>query len=130
MFEKANRLRLRFDSCKGKLSTEDLWDMPLTSRDGFDLDTVAKSVNKHIKNLEEESFVNIKPSSMSSVYNLKLDVLKHIIGVRVNDLKSKEESALKKERKEKILSIIAEKQDSSLKEKTLEELTAELKELD
>ena len=31
MFQKASRLKLRFDSPKGLLSVEDLWDLPLTS---------------------------------------------------------------------------------------------------
>ncbi len=124
MFEKANRLKLRFESSKGDLTAEDLWDMPLTSRDKFNLDMVAKNVNKHIKTLEEESFVNTNPSSASTTSNLKLSILKHIIDVKMKETQAKEDSVLKKENRDKIIKIIEEKQDESLKGKSIEELQA------
>jgi len=124
MFEKASRLKLRFESSKGNLGIEDLWEMPLSSRDKFNLDMVAKNVNKHIKTLEEESFVNINPTSAATVSNLKLNILKHIIDVKMKEAQAKEDSVLKKENRDKIIKIIEEKQDESLKGKSIEELQA------
>ena len=58
LFMQATREKFRFESSKGDLSVEQLWDLPLTSRTGFDLDTVAKAVNADLKASNEESFVN------------------------------------------------------------------------
>ena len=83
---------------------------------------VAKNVNKHIKTLEEESFVMASPTRDSTTSNLKLSILKRVIAVKLEDAAAKENSLIKKENREKILNIIAEKQDASLKDKTIEEL--------
>ena len=57
LFLQATREKFRFESSKGDLSVEQLWDLPLTSRTGFDLDTVAKAVNKFVGALEEHDDV-------------------------------------------------------------------------
>jgi hypothetical protein len=49
IFEQATRRAIRFESAKGDLSVEQLWDLPLQSRNQFDLDTVAKTVNRQLK---------------------------------------------------------------------------------
>ena len=46
MFEKASRLKLRFSTSIGMLSAEDLWDLPLSSRNGTaNLDDVARNLD-------------------------------------------------------------------------------------
>jgi hypothetical protein len=58
IFEYATRNRLRFASVRGELTVEQLWnDVPLRSRDDFNLNVVAKSANKALKDISEESFV-------------------------------------------------------------------------
>ena len=46
IFEQASRNKLRFDTnIKGVISTEDLWDLPLTSDTGrVNLDDIAKAL--------------------------------------------------------------------------------------
>ena len=48
-FEKASRLKLRFNTAKGDITVEDLWDLKLESRNGFDLESVAQSLNRAVK---------------------------------------------------------------------------------
>ena len=61
LFQKATRAKLRFLTVKGEVSTEGLWDMTLSgTKDGFDLDTVARATNKSIKELDEEGFVSTR----------------------------------------------------------------------
>ena len=57
MFEQATRNKLRFESTKGPLSVEQVWDAPLTSRNGFSLDDIAKQAKRELDALSEESFV-------------------------------------------------------------------------
>ena len=126
MFERASRMKLRFDSEKGKLSTEDLWDLPLTTRNGMNLDTIAKTVNKALKEEGEESFVE-KKSNKSSILELKLNILKHIIQYKLDLAEKKENAMLEKANQEKIMGIIAEKEDEALKGKSIDELKSMLK---
>lgn len=122
MFEEASKLKLRFNTSKGTVTVEDLWDMPLTSRKaGVSLDDLAKAYNKAVKDSGEESFV-VKKSSTNTVLNLQFDIIKHVIAVKLNEAETKSKAAEKKAQKDKILQIIADKQDESLKGKTLEEL--------
>jgi len=58
LFETASKNKLRFSSIKGNLTTEDLWDLPLTSKSGrICLDNIAKQLYKELKDSTEESFV-------------------------------------------------------------------------
>jgi hypothetical protein len=121
MFEKASRKKLRFDTVKGLVTTEDLWDMPLTRADSFSLDDLAKSLNRALKESEEESFV-VKKSSENTILDLKFSIVKHVIKTRLAEIEERENAAATKAKKEKILAIIADKEDDSLKDKSISAL--------
>ena len=59
LFEYATRTVLRFASTRGLISVEQLWDVPLRSNDGFDLDAIARSLSQELKSVSEESFVEV-----------------------------------------------------------------------
>ena len=99
MFEKASRLKLRFDTPKGMITTEDVWDLPLTSRNGASLDNLAKDLNRTIKETEEESFVADK-SARNTVLELKFDIVKHIIEVKKAELTASKKAVEIKAEKE------------------------------
>ena len=121
MFEKATRRKYRFGTCKGNITTEDLWDLPLISADGFCLDDLAKDLNRAHKEAGEESFVK-KESCAGSLLAAKLDVVKRVIEVKLADAEAKENAAARKEKKEKILGILADKEDTSLRRKSKSDL--------
>lgn len=125
MFEKASKQKLRFESNRGMLTVEDLWDLPLKHRSGLDLDTLAKGLNRQIKEQEEESFV-VKASSTSTTLKTKFDIVKHIIDVRLAEKEKAEEAAAKKAKKDKIMEVIARKEDQSLENLSVEELKSML----
>lgn len=128
MFEQATRLKLRFNTVRGNVTAEDLWDMPLTHSSGFSLDDLAKSLNKMVKESAEESFVVAKTSE-NDIIELMFEIVKYVIGKRLEEAKEKENAAEKADKKKKILAILAEKEDDSLKSKSSAALKKMLEEL-
>ena len=126
MFEKATRLKLRFPSQKGFLTVEDLWDLPLTGK--VSLDNIAKQLNKEIKDSSEESFV-IKKTEKNSILELKFELVKYIIKVKLSEIETAEKAKVLKEKKQKIMELIQEKENESLKSKSLEDLQKMLDDL-
>jgi len=130
IFELASRQAVRFSSDRGELSTEQLWDLPLTARNNFDLDTVARTVARELKDLGEESFVDTKPNPKKAAAELKLEVVKHIIGYKQELKAAAETRAQNAEKREQLQRIIASKQANALEDQSLEDLQAQLKALE
>ena len=123
MFEKANRLKLRFGSPMGGLTVEDLWDLPLTSTRPAqaNLNNIAKDISRKLKESGEEDFVNQK-SGADEILQLKLEIVKRVIQVRQEENEVARALAERREKKERLLELIARKQDQQLEGKSLEEL--------
>ena len=128
LFETASRLKLRFPSTKGDLTVEQLWDLPLQSKSNFDLDTVAKTVNAYLQSTGEKSFVTAS-STANEKMTLTLDIVKHIISVRLKENQDALLVSAKKAEREKLLGILANKQDEALQQLTPEQIQARLAEL-
>ena len=128
MFEKASKMKLRFVSKRGYLSTEDLWDIPLTDGADLSLDNLAKALNREMKLREEESFV-VQKSSADSTLELKLDIVKHIIQVKLKDMKNAEDKVINTTKIQKLQSAIMRKESESLENQSLAELMKKLKKL-
>jgi len=116
MFEKASRLKLRFNY-RGICAVEDLWDLPLTA-----LDAIFKTLNAAMKAQKEESLLETK-SQADEILDLQIGIVKHIVEVRLAEQKAKQDEAANAARKQKILGIIADKQDAALQSLPIEELT-------
>ena len=121
MFEKAARMRLRFVSVRGSITVEDLWDLPLTSEDHLNLDSLAKALNHHLKDSEEESFV-VKKTVTNKALELKFEIVKYIIKTRLEEDEVKENAAVTRAKKQKILQIIETKQDEALHDASINDL--------
>lgn len=115
MFEQASRRKIRFESTKGYLSVEDLWDLPLRW-----LDPIAIGLHHKLKN-DNISFVD-DDEKTDPIVQLQFDIIKHVIGVRKAEQRAADEARNKAEQKQKILAIIARKQDGELETKSVEEL--------
>ncbi len=125
MFEKAVRLKLRFDSPQGLLSTEDLWELPLTStnKKQANLDDLAIHLNKEFKETTTESFVK-KVVKSNDITKLKFDIVLKVIEVKQIEAEAASLKKTNAEKKQKLLELVAMKQDESLKGKSVEELQA------
>lgn len=130
LFEYATRNKLRFASAKGELSVEQLWDVPLRSSDSFNLDVIARSANKAFKDATEESFVQTARTPTHTKLEMTLEVVKRVIEVKLGDEAAAKRRSEAKAEKEKLLAILAEKQDGKLSELSEKELKKRIAELD
>lgn len=123
IFEQATRQVLRFDSPIGQLTVEDLWTLPLsaTRANKPNLDDIAVALNKQLKGTEE-SFVSNKKKD--AILQLKFDIVKRIITVRMEENEAKTAEVQKASKREKLDELIAKKQDEKLENLSVEELQA------
>ncbi|MDI6103154.1 hypothetical protein QLQ12_31520 [Actinoplanes sp. NEAU-A12] len=129
IFEKATREKFRYPSTKGLLTTEQLWELPLTAKSGFSLDDVAKAVNAELKAIDTESFVATETNPAKATLETKLEVVKHVIAIRLAEDEAAKAVAAKKLEKEKLLAVLGRKQDAVLENLTEEELLARINNL-
>lgn len=130
IFEVASREKLRFDSSIGYLTTEQLWDLPLTSvGNKANLNAVGLQFVKALKEGTEDSLINPAPTSAQKVIQLQLDIVKHIIAVKQDEAEEKRVAAAKKAHKAKLLDALARKQDAKLEEMSEEDIKKALEEL-
>jgi len=122
IFEYATRNNLRFASTRGELTVEMLWDVPLRSRDGFNLDAVAKAASGRLKALTEESFVSSERTPGHEKAELTLEIVKHVIQTKLAEEETQKKRADKRVEREKLLAILAEKQDGKLSELSEKEI--------
>lgn len=130
IFEYATRNKLRFASIRGELSVEQLWDIPLRSRDDFNLNTIAKTANKALKEISEESFVETTKTAAHTRCEAAMEAVKYIIDVKLAEEEAAKTRAEKKQEKEKLLGILAEKQAGKLSELSEKELQKRIAALD
>ena len=123
MFEKAVKGKYRFPY-KGQIAVEDLYDLPLRS-----LDTVFKTLNAEVKKTDEESLLQTK-SVEDDILATKIKIVKYIFNEKLEEKKNQQEAAERKEKKQKIMQIIATKQDEALQNASVEDLQKMLDELD
>lgn len=119
LFKVAVKKKYRFNY-KGVLTVEDLWDLSVE-----DLDKIYKSLKSKLKDASEESLLSTT-SKEDKELNNKIAIIKVIVTDKLAAKERAQKAALQKQQNQRILEIIADKQDAALKEKSLEELTAML----
>lgn len=129
IFEKATRKKFKFPSAVGQLNVIDLWDLPLTSTNGANLNDVAKALNNALKSEQEESFVEVSSNSKKKELEEKLDLVKYIISVKMEERAARLEAADKAKRKAMLLELLEKKKEQSYEAKSIEELEAEINSL-
>lgn len=124
LFETVTRNKLRFATARGQLSVEEVWDLNLNS-----LDALAKAANKEVKATEEESFIPSARKRRNTDAETRLEILKYIIGVKVDEEASAKIRSEKREKAARLRELIANQQDKELASKSAEELKKMLAEM-
>lgn len=100
-----------------------MWDLPL-----IQLDNIAIALNKKLQESKTESFIKTRTKDTTEL-ELKFNIAKHIIDVKLQEQEDRLLESEKKAKRQKILDLMAKKQDAELEGKSLEELAKELKAL-
>lgn len=131
MFEEAVRRKFRFESPKGLLTTEDLWDLPLISSRGVtvSLDDIAKNVNRQLKETSEESFVSPTNNSKAQLLQSKLDILKHIISVKLRERDEIAAASRRQSEKARLYELLEKKELQELEGLSKEDIQKKIAEL-
>lgn len=131
IFEKATRQKLRFSSAVGVLDIQEVWDLPLIAKrsGAADLDSVAKEVNNELKSVSEESFVASTANPKKAELELKLEIVKHIIEVKLKEQEEAKAARAKAEEKLQLLNALHHKKEEQMASMTIEQIEARIKEL-
>jgi hypothetical protein len=123
MYKQASKLKLRFSTTKGLLAAEQLWDLTLT-----DLSNAIKAVKKVLKKVDDDelSFLN-DANTVDVESQLRFDILKDVYLTKKSEAEALRDAAAAKVHNQKILALIAEKNDDKLKSMSVEDLEKLLK---
>lgn len=129
LFEIASRARWRFSTPAGMLPVEELWDIALIDSkvNVPNLNVIAQGLSKQIKAQGEDTENFVNPTSKAGATKLQLlqdqlEVVKYIIGVRLEEQKAAEEVAERRAKSAKIREIMAQRKDKALENMTDAEL--------
>ena len=126
IFEIAVRAKLRFATPRfAGVSVEDLFDLSLR-----ELDDVAKGINRQINAEKEESFLSENKNAVRKDLELKLEILKHIIGVKETEKAERIAAQNKAAQRQQLIDNLAAAEQREQQAKTPEQLRAELAALD
>lgn len=122
-FELATKLKFRFPY-RGMITTEDLWDLSMEQ-----LDTVFKALNKEVKTFEEDSLLDSN-DSVDCILKEKINIVKFIFDAKKAEAAAHKASVENARRRQRILEVLAKKQDESLLNASEEELRKMLEEFE
>ena len=119
MYKEASKLKLRFQTTKGSLSVEQLWEVSMTA-----IATIVRNLKKELKkdNDDDLSFLDEGPSTVDKVAQLRFDVAKDVYLTKRAEKDAADVAAETKAHNQKILELIKEKQEDQLKGKSIAEI--------
>ena len=126
LYKKAAQVKLRIQTCKGLLSVEDIWGLSLANLDASirSLAPAVKNTQTADSDLDFLSSNSETKSEETSLLELSFEILKDVYMTKKEEANAKAKARETKEFNQKIMSLIAEKQENSLKDKSVEELMA------
>lgn len=123
VFMNATRKKYRFSTAKGNLTTEQLWDLPLES-----LDEIWQKINATIEDASRTSLLSVR-SNKNVELTEKAEVVKAIVEYKLAAAEKADKARQTKAEKERILNIIAAKQEQELASMSIDELEKRLEAL-
>lgn len=125
IYKKALLNRVRFSTNVGLLTLEEVMDLPLTSKSGLSVDSLAVDLVNKLKNENKEivSLVNEDKEDIERyVDELKLEVLKDIIEYKKALIEEKRKAQAENSEKRRIMEALARKKEDKYNDMSIEEL--------
>ena len=120
MYKKALKMKLRFATTKGKLTTEDLFDLSLT-----DLNNIAIALDKKLSESPRKSFISdIAPDTEED--ELRFNIVKDVINTKLIERNNAQNAKAKAAEKAQLLEILHRKENQALENMSVDELKAKL----
>lgn len=124
MYKKALRTKLRFSTTKGKLTTEDLFDLSL-----IDLNNLAIALDKKLSETPRKSFISdITPDTQED--ELRFNIVKDVITLKLAERNAAQNAKAKAAEKAQLLEILHRKQNEALENLSVAEIEAKIAELE
>ena len=120
-FKQATKEKLRFQTNKGLLSTEQLWDLSLA-----ELDALAVELQEKYEESGKKSFL-VKRSVKDKTAKLRFDVVLDVLQTKSDEMEEAKQKAEDKKHNEEIMQLIVEKQKEGLKGKSIKQLESMLR---
>jgi len=120
IFEIATRKKIKF-YFNGTIATEDLWDLKLN-----DLDMIYRHLCSKQEETSEKSL--LKENKKDEILEIQIKIVTHIFEEQMKEAEKREKLKEFKERNQKLMGIIASKQDTELQNKSIDELMTMMKE--
>lgn len=132
LFLNASRKAYRYSSKVGLLTTEQLWNLPLTSATGkANLNDVAVALSDEIDTLGAKSFVSTASTDPRKAdLNEQLDIVKFVIATKQAENAKEADRRARRDKREKLLNAVEAAENRELGSKSVAELRAELAALD
>lgn len=126
IFELAIVNKFRFNTPQGQIAAEDLFDLPLQSPSGrANLDAIAIDLHNQLKQSDETvSFVTETKRENNTHLQARFDLVKYVIDVKVAKKAAAAKAQETRERNQKILALIEQKENAAMADKSLDELRA------
>jgi hypothetical protein len=121
MYKKALSLKIRFQTTKGLLTIEDLFDLNMSQLSNV-IRNLKTKINKITKDDDELAFLGNTESKVDEELTLQYEIAKDIYLDKKSEKEKLKGAKEEKVRKEKIMGLIAEKEDQELKDLSVEEL--------
>lgn len=122
IFKEASRKGLRVKTSKGLLTVEQLWTLPIS-----ELDTLAVSLQEIYEESGKKKSYLTKKSVKDKEAKLAFDIVLEILTTLAGEADDAKEAKEIKEHNAKILGLIAEKDEETLKGKSKKQLLEMLK---
>lgn len=115
LFEAAVRGKFRFPF-HGNISCEDLWDLSVEN-----LDLVYQTLEAQAEQQPKKSLLS-SSSKTNLILAQKIEIVKHIVSTKLAEAEARKQAAADKERRQKIMALIEQKDDEALRSLPVEEL--------
>jgi hypothetical protein len=120
LFVTAARKKFRFETSKGGLNTEDLFDLSLES-----LDAIAVNLDKKVESGGKKSFIGKRDTSTSENES-KLEIVKFVIQTKLEEAEARKNRAEKASQKEFLASLLEKKRMAQLEGLSIEEIQKQI----